>query len=37
MDLLHLPTVLDALGKTTFKVAPSLIAALRDRDARRRR
>jgi len=37
MNLLHLPTVLDALGQTTFKIAPSLIAALRERDAQRRR
>jgi len=36
-DLLHLPTLLDALRKTTFKVAPSQIAALRARDARRNR
>jgi predicted nucleic acid-binding protein len=36
-NLLSLSTVLDALGQTTFKIAPALIAALRERDAQRRR
>ncbi len=36
-NLLDLPKALDALQKTTFKIAPSLIAALRERDAQRKR
>jgi predicted nucleic acid-binding protein len=37
MNLLDLPKVLNALGQTTFKIAPSLVAALRERDAKRKR
>ena len=35
-DLLHLPTTIDRLRRTTFKVDPSLLQALLDRDAARR-
>jgi predicted nucleic acid-binding protein len=37
VNLLDLPAVLDALGQTTFKIAPSLIAAILERDAKRNR
>jgi len=35
-DLLHLPTAIDCLRRTTFKVPPSLLQALLERDAARR-
>lgn len=35
-DLLDLPAVIDALGRTTFKIAPSLVKHALERDARRR-
>lgn len=36
-DLLELPAVLDTLGRTTFKIAPSLVKLALERDARRRK
>jgi predicted nucleic acid-binding protein len=36
-NLLDLPAVIDVLGRTTFKIAPSLIATVLERDAQRRR
>jgi predicted nucleic acid-binding protein len=36
-SLLDLPPIIDALGRTTFKIAPSLMAAVLERDAQRRR
>ena len=36
-NLLDLPAVIDVIGRTTFKIAPSLIATVLERDAQRRR
>jgi hypothetical protein len=37
LNYLVLSRVIDTLGRTTFKIAPSLIATVLERDAQRRR